>query len=221
MFRNLTWLPIGLAAVLVVAGCNSPNVRDGGAAPGSTAVASGSAAVGPSQSATPSVAHGEEAASPDPVASVVLPEAGVLPRSLAYGILMWTVREAAITNQDPNRYAAGVPARPTAKTWLILDLDERNDNVVVGVIADNARLIVTLPDGTAVKGKNIEGVGIPPVSIGRRALCLRGSGGNRVRWARPDHRRPRSRAVARTAALRAGSAACRPTAHSSSASRRS
>jgi hypothetical protein len=74
------------------------------------------------------------------------------------------VTDAVITNQDPKRYAPGVPARPAVKTWLIVDLDERNDNLVVHVVADNVRFLLELQDGSIVTGVNIARESVPPVS---------------------------------------------------------
>jgi hypothetical protein len=162
--KGFTSVVVGLSVAVVIAACSPASDRDGGGgAPGSTSIATGSPTIGPTPSTSvidgPSVAPREE-----PVAAVLVPSDGVLPRALSYGVVLWTIRDAVITNQDPKRYEPGVPARPTKTTSLIIDLDERNDNVVVGVIADNARFEVGLPGGATVRGKNIAGVSVPPVS---------------------------------------------------------
>jgi hypothetical protein len=170
MTERLVRLPVvvAIAIAIAVAGCNSATAgRDGhGTEAGSTPPASASAS--PTSSAASSGPDGAAAptATPtdEPVASVIVPAAGLLPRSLAYGILLWTVRDAAITNQDPKRYSAGVAAPPAAKTWLIIDLDERNDNVVVHVVQDQVRFQVTLPDESVVTGVNIGRESVPAVS---------------------------------------------------------
>jgi hypothetical protein len=74
------------------------------------------------------------------------------------------VTDAVITNQDPKRYAPGVPAQPAVKTWLIVDLDERNDNVVVHIVSDQVRFLLRLQDGSVVTGVNIARESVPPVS---------------------------------------------------------
>lgn len=163
-----TWLPAALCAALVLAGCSAPpSGRDAvGAVDGSTSKPSASPASSASAAPLPSDAPSApiDEPTPSPVASVVPPAAGVLPRSLAYGVLLWTVRDAAITNQDPKRYVAGQPGAPTAKTSLILDLDIRNDNVVVGIVSSGARLVLTSPDGLDVPGTNVLRSSVPPVS---------------------------------------------------------
>lgn len=164
MTRRLVHLPIVLAIALAVAGCGPAAAgRDGdGSGAGPTPSASASASPAGSVaggSATPSAAPTDE-----PVAALVTIPAGVLPRPLAYGLLQWTVTDAVITNQNPKTYSPGVPARPTAKTWLIVDLDERNDNVVVHIVADNVRFLLKLQDGSTVTGVNIARVSVPPVS---------------------------------------------------------
>ncbi len=162
MYERRIPLPVVLAFSLVIAGCASATARPDG--DGTQAGRTPSPSVSSSPAATPSAEDRSAAPTTEPVASVIIPGAGTLPRSLAYGILLWTVRDAAITNQDPERYAPDVPARPAAKTWLILDLDERNDNVVVGVVQDQVRFQVTLPDGSVVAGVNIGRENVPPVS---------------------------------------------------------
>ncbi len=168
MTTRLIRLPIVLAVSLAVAGCGSATARPdvdggGGSTPSAPASPTSSAAT-----ANPDGQSGDDqpTATPtdEPVASVTVPAPGTLPRPLAYGILLWTVRDAVITNQDPKRYAPGVPAPPAAKTWLILDLDEQNDNIVVGVVQDQVRFLVTLPDASVVAGVNIARANVPPVS---------------------------------------------------------
>lgn len=161
MTRQLIRLPIVLAVALAVAGCGPPAGPDrDGAEVGPTAPASAS----PSGAAAGATATPAATTTDEPVASVVAAPAGILPRPLAYGLLKWTVTDAVITNQDPKRYAPDVPARPAAKTWLIVDLDERNDNVVVHVVADNVRFLLKLQDGSIVTGVNIARESVPPVS---------------------------------------------------------
>ena len=160
MTRQLFRLSVVIAVVLAIAACSSAAPgRDGpggGSAPPASPSPAGSVA---GATATPTATPSDE-----PVASVVTIPAGILPRPLAYGIVQWTVTDAVITNQDPKRYAPGVAAPPAAKTWLIVDLDERNDNVVVHVVADNVRFLLTLPDGSVVTGVNIARESVPPVS---------------------------------------------------------
>jgi hypothetical protein len=165
MTTRLIRLPIVLAVALAFAGCGStagPG-RDG-AESSPTASALPTSSAESSSPGTDGSAIPTETPTEEPVASVIVPAAGILPRSLAYGVLLWTVRDAVITNQDPKRYAPDVPARPTAKTWLILDLDERNDNVVVHVVQDQVRFLAKLPDGSVVTGVNIARESVPPVS---------------------------------------------------------
>ena len=161
MTRQLFRLPIVIAVALAIAGCSSAAPgRDGaGRRVDATGVGVARRARVAGATATPTAATTDE-----PVASVVAIPAGILPRPLAYGIVQWTVTDAVITNQDPKRYAPGVAARPAAKTWLIVDLDERNDNVVVHVVADNVRFLLELPDGSVVTGVNIARESVPPVS---------------------------------------------------------
>lgn len=147
---------------------------------------SGSAAApadGPAVDAAPSTPVDEPAASPATVpstpdtgeaalveaptampATTLVPAEGVLPRSLAYGMLTWTVVHAAITAEDPRTYTAGVTGPPTARTSLVLDLTIRNDNTLVTVITSQARFTVTLADGTVVPGTDLGRTAIPPVS---------------------------------------------------------
>lgn len=160
MTTRLIRIPIVLAVALAIAGCSAAPGRDGpggGTTPPATSASPTGSAAG--ATATPTAAPTDE-----PVASVVAVPAGILPRPLAYGLLQWTVTDAVITNQDPKRYAPGVPARPAAKTSLIVDLDERNDNVVVHIVADNVRFLLKLRDGSVVTGVNIARVSVPPVS---------------------------------------------------------
>jgi hypothetical protein len=89
-------------------------------------------------------------------------------------MLVWTVTGAAITNEDPVTYVPGVYGRPTAKTSLVADLEIRNDDVHVTFVASTARLVVELPDGTVVPGKDLGRRSVPPSSTvaGRYAFPL-------------------------------------------------
>ena len=64
-------------------------------------------------SAPAEVRQASPSASASPSAFVCRPDDGVLPRSLSYGILNWTVTDAVITNQDPKTYVADVEGEPT------------------------------------------------------------------------------------------------------------
>ncbi len=119
-----------------------------------------------------------------------MPDASVLPRSLSYAILRWTVTDAVITNQDPASYIAGAEGTPTPKAWLIVDLDIRNDDVHVSFVSTSARLILVLQDGTVVPGTELMRSGARPVSSvkGRYAFEVpagTGFAGLRLRIADP------------------------------------
>lgn len=83
-----------------------------------------------------------------------------------YGILVWTVTGAVITNQDPKAFVAGEAGKPVAASSLILDLDLRNDNLSVGIVQATARFILSLPGGATVTGEAIGRSGVPPLSTG-------------------------------------------------------
>jgi hypothetical protein len=159
-WRRLRGVAAMLPVVVALSACSGP-ARGIDDAP---VVPTASPAVSAAPSAASPIVDPEVSPTPDSVASVTRPDAGVLPRSLGYGVLVWTVKDAAITNGDPNRYVNDDPGPPTAKTSLILDFDIRNDNVVVGIVMNMARLVVTLPDGTAVMGRNLAKASVPPVS---------------------------------------------------------
>jgi hypothetical protein len=97
-------------------------------------------------------------------AVTVLPAAAILPRSMSYAMLDWTVTDAVITNQDPASYVVGMPGPPTATTSLIVDFDIRNDDVHVSFASTTVRLEVALPDGTVVRGTELIRSSAPPVS---------------------------------------------------------
>jgi hypothetical protein len=150
-----------IAVVLAVAAC-SPSAagRDGaitspppGASTPPSAAASADSAVAAASSP-----------SAEPSAAVVLPNAGVLPRSLTYGALNWTVTDAAITNQDPKTYQAGVAGRPATATSLIVDFAIRNDSPHIGFVTTTSRLVVELPDGSIIEGKDLERPSAAPQS---------------------------------------------------------
>ena len=147
-------------ALTGLAGCAAPDgpanlaERDAAAAPGSSAAMT----PGPSEHAgTADVTAGP--------ATTTVPEPGVLPRSLTYSMLTWTVTDAAITDADPRTYLAGDEAGPsTSRTSLVVDLDVRNDDPHVHFASTAARLVATLPDGTEVIGTHRATSGVPPVS---------------------------------------------------------
>ncbi len=155
-------LTLVMGLVLVTGACGSSAATPVDTAAPVDPVPTTAETIGPSP--TPAAVAATPVQTESPTASVVEPDAGVLPRSIQYGVLTWTVDDAVITNQDPKRYVFGEAGTPTADTWLILDLGLRNDNVAVGIVADQARLLVTLPDGTEVVGKNQQQVGVPPAS---------------------------------------------------------
>ena len=152
---------VSVASTLV--GCGSSPATDPPGEPNPTSASS----AGPASHPTPT-----EVPAATLSVTVVEPDAGVLPRAIAYGGLTWTIKHAVITNQDPGRYVAGETGTPTPLTHLILDLGLQNDNTVVGVLLDNARWIAKLADGTTVMGANQKQVGVPPSStaVGRYAF---------------------------------------------------
>lgn len=161
-----------ISAAVILAACSASSAdvdraRDGASA--SPVGPSGSASTGPSAAAL--AVDASLSAAP---ASLVAPEPGVLPRSVTYGILSWTVTDAVITNQDPRAYVVGVEGAPTAKTSLIVDLDIRNDNVHVTFVSTSSRLVATLPDTTVVPGTELTRTSAPPVSSvqGRYAFAV-------------------------------------------------
>jgi hypothetical protein len=150
-----------IAAILVLAACTGSGGADR-APDGPTPGASASPLRSPS--AASSAAAAADAASGQPAAAVVAPDTGVLPRTLSYGSLRWTVTDAVITNQDPKRYVAGTPAPPIDKTSLIVDFEIRNDSPHVFFVTTTSRLVVELPGGTEVQGKDLEGPSAAPES---------------------------------------------------------
>ena len=103
-------------------------------------------------------------ASDEPTATVIAPPSGVLPRTMTYGTLDWTVTEAAITNQNPKTYVAGTEGKPTDKTSLIVDFEIRNDDPHLHFVTTTSRLVAELPDGSVVPGVDLERPGAPPAS---------------------------------------------------------
>jgi len=129
---------------------------------GPTPTPTASPSVPPSPS-TAALAAADPASAP-PKAVVLLPASGELQRALTYGILKWTVTDAAITNQDPATYVAGTDGPPTPKTSLIVDFEIRNDDPHIGFVTTTSRLVAELPDGTIVAGRDLEGPGAAPES---------------------------------------------------------
>ena len=109
------------------------------------------------------------AATPAPTAmpaeaTIEVPEAGVLPRTMSYGMLAWTVVDAAITNQDPRSYVAGTAGPPVATSSLIVDFQVANADPHVGFLSTVARLVAVLGDGTSIDGRLVAGASLPPAS---------------------------------------------------------
>jgi len=155
MSRNPVPVVLAVAAAFLVAACGpSAGAADrppDGPTPGVIATATASAA--PSEPAPAAARLGDPSA--EPVATALLPDAGVLPRSVAYGILSWTVTDAAITTQDPAAFAAGSDGPSTPRTSLIVDFEIRNDSPHVGFVTTTSRLVAELADGTIVEGKDL------------------------------------------------------------------
>ena len=153
---------LALATILVVTACGAsaagPDRPPDGQTPGATA--SPSTAASESAPAAARLADSSVA----PVATIVVPDRGVLPRSVTYGILKWTVTDAAITNQDPAAFAAGSDGPPTPKTSLIVDFEIRNDSPHVAFVTTTSRLVAELPDGTITPGDDLERPGAAPAS---------------------------------------------------------
>lgn len=106
----------------------------------------------------------EATAEPTPV--VVAPHEDLLPRALTYGVPTWELRDAVITNQDPGSYVAGEDGRITPQTFLILDFDLINENVHINIATNQARVRLTLADGSTVDGDLQQRGGIPPAARG-------------------------------------------------------
>lgn len=150
-----------LLAAIVMTACSGsadpvPEALAGGDSTASTRDASPSASPAPSA-----------AVSTQETVTIVEPDQGVLPRVVSYGILVWTLDNAVITNQDPGPYVAGEVGRMAPKTYAILDFELANDNVAVHIAATDARLELTLPDGTVVRGTNEMRGSVPPSSTSR------------------------------------------------------
>src|SRR5262245_38025239 len=77
----------------------------------------------PANNATPAPATAAPVtpAGSGPTVTLVTPDDGVLPRQLSYGIPVWTLNDAVITNQDPKQYVAGEEGRPVKDLSAILD----------------------------------------------------------------------------------------------------
>ena len=88
----------------------------------------------------------------------------MLPRTMTYGTLDWTVTDAAITNQNPKTYVAGTEGKPTDKTALIVDFEIRNDDPHLHFVTTTSRLVAELADGSVVAGADLERSGAPPSS---------------------------------------------------------
>jgi hypothetical protein len=97
-------------------------------------------------------------------AAIEVPEAGILPRTMSYGMLAWTVVDAAITDQDPRSYVVGTAGTAVATPSLIVDFQVANADPHVGFLSTAARLIAVLGDGTSVDGKLVAGASLPPAS---------------------------------------------------------
>jgi len=155
---------VALTALFIVAACTSSGGADrvlDGPTPGPSASTTPSSSVAPS----PGVDGPGDDTSPEPSAAAVIePEAGVLPRTLSYGGLSWKVTDAVLTNQDPNAFVAGTPGRPVDTTSLIVDFEIRNDSPHIGYVTTTSRLVVQLPDGTVVPGKDLERPSAAPES---------------------------------------------------------
>ena len=155
MSRNPIPVVLAVAGALLVAACSPPagaaDRPPDGPTPAATATASALAA--PSGPAPAAAVVADPSA--EPVATVLVPDVGVLPRSMTYGILSWTVTDAAITNQDPVTFVAGSDGPPTPGTSLIVDFEIRNDSPHVGFVTTTSRLVAALPGGTTVAGKDL------------------------------------------------------------------
>ena len=152
---------LALAAMLLVAACG-PSAGADRDLDGPTPGPSGPGSASPSAAASDAAGAVETSASP--TASVILPDADVLPRTVRYGTLAWTVTDAVITNQDPKVYVAGDPGRPTDATSLIVDLEIRNDSPHIHFVTTTSRLVAELPDGTIVEGDDLDGPSAAPES---------------------------------------------------------
>src|SRR5262245_60103820 len=117
-----------------------------------------------SSSVLDAVATAAAPASAEPSPLVVMPDSDAIPRSLAYGGLVWTVTDAVITNQDPTTYIAGTTSRPTAATSLIVDLEIRNDSPHIAYVTTTSRLVAELADGSIVPGNDLERPSAAPQS---------------------------------------------------------
>src|SRR5262245_37905976 len=154
---------VGIEASLIIAACSTSGGID---------QAPRSPTVGPSASTSPSTTTSAASsavasagnASAEPTATVVAPTSGVVPRTLSYGTLTWKVTDAVITNQDPKQYVAGTPGTPTTATSLIVDFEIRNDSPHIGFVTTTSRLVVQLPDGRVVPGKDLERPSAAPES---------------------------------------------------------
>jgi hypothetical protein len=87
-----------------------------------------------------------------------------LPRSLSYGGPIWTLEDAVITNQNPDRYVAGESDRPTPDTYLILDFELRNESVGILFGTTRARLQLTLAEGSVVDADAVKTSNLPAAS---------------------------------------------------------
>ena len=114
-------------------------------------------------SASP-VAAARVEASQEPTTTVVTPGAGILPRSLTYGVLKWTITDAAITNQNPATFVKGSDGPPTPKTSLVVDFEIRNDDPHIFFVTTTSRLVAELTGGTIVPGVDLERPSAEPQS---------------------------------------------------------
>ena len=153
---------LALATILVVTACGTSAGGADRPPDGPTPGATASPSAAPSEPAPAAARLADSSAAP--VATIVVPDAGVLPRSLTYGILKWTVTDTAITNQDPTTFAAGSGGPPTPKTSLIVDFEIRNDSPHVAFVTTTSRLVAELPDGTIIPGDDLERPGAAPAS---------------------------------------------------------
>jgi hypothetical protein len=149
-----------MAVAVLVAACTASGAGPDGALDGPTPGASASPT--PSAAASPAVEAAPSSAEASAVA--VEPDDGVLPRTMRYGTLGWTVTDAVITNQDPKTYVAGTAGRPTDATSLIVDFEIRNDSPHIHFVTTTSRLIAELPDGTVVPGNDLEAPSAAPES---------------------------------------------------------
>ncbi len=121
------------------------------------------AAPDPTETAEPTP-EATETPEPTPTVETVFPADGVLPRSVAYGGPVWELTDAVVTSQRPADYVAGEDGRVVEQSYVILDFELRNDSTGIGFPSTQARVQLTLADGSVIDGDDVRTTNLPPAS---------------------------------------------------------